>query len=352
LIKSTGDLELSIQNVPVPALGDDEILVKVEATPINPTDIGLLFGAADVSTLTHSGGVTHVKVPAHLHGSFQTRVDASMRAGGEGAGTGVAAGKSAAAQGLIGHVVASWGGGFYGQYVVQKAGDVLPLPAGTTPAEGASAYVNPITVLMMVETTRREGHKAIVHTAAASNLGQMLVRVCQKDGIELVNIVRSAQQVKILQDIGAKYVLDSTSPTFAADLTKAIIATGATIAFDAIGGGTMADQILRSMEAAINKDDHSYKHYGSSVLKQVYIYGMLDQGPTTLSRRYGFVWSTGAWLLTTYLGRYGPETAQKTFARIASELKTTFASSYTSVISLDDVLKPEIIQVYYKKATG
>ena len=249
--------------------------------------------------------------------------------GNEGAGVVVKAGANA--QHLMGKTVAMVGGAMYAQYRVIKAVEVMPLPAGATAADGASCFVNPLTALAMVETLRREGHKALVHTAAASNLGQMLNKICIKDGIGLVNIVRSKEQADILKKIGAKHIVDSTAPTFMEDLTAALVETGATIAFDAIGGGKLASQILTAMEIAANKTAKEYSRYGSSVNKQVYIYGSLDNRPTELTRAFGLTWSVSGWLLTPFLQKIGPAEIGRLRQRVASELKTTFASHYTKI---------------------
>jgi hypothetical protein len=280
------------------------------------------------------------------------RVDQSMPVGNEGAGTVVAAGSDPAAQALLGKLVAGIGGAMYAQYRTLKAADVLPLPDGATAADGASCFVNPLTALGMVATMRAEGHTALVHTAAASNLGQMLNRICLQDGIPLVNIVRSREQTHILTDIGATHVVDSTAPTFLDDLTKALAETGATLAFDAIGGGKLAGQILGAMEVAINQRATVYSRYGSSVHKQVYIYGGLDTRPTELARSYGMAWGLGGWLLTPFLMKIGAAEGQKLRDRVAAELKTTFASHYTAEISLAEALQPEVIAAYNKRATG
>jgi D-arabinose 1-dehydrogenase-like Zn-dependent alcohol dehydrogenase len=252
----------------------------------------------------------------------------------------------------MGKTVAMIGGAMYAQYRCLKARDVLELPAGITPAEGASCFVNPLTALGMTETMRREGHKALVHTAAASNLGQMLNKICLKDGIGLVNIVRSAEQADILRKIGAKHVVDSTAPTFMDDLTNALVETGATLAFDAIGGGKLAGQILTCMEIAANKTAKVYSRYGSSVHKQVYIYGSLDPRPVELNRAFGMAWGVGGWLLTPFLQKIGPADGAKLRQRVVDELKTTFASRYTQVVSLQEALQLNHIAVYGKRATG
>jgi NADPH:quinone reductase-like Zn-dependent oxidoreductase len=356
LIKKSGELELSLLEVPTPEPSADEVVVRVEATPINPSDIGLLFGAADMSTAKASGSkdapVVTARVPERAMRAMAGRLDESMPVGNEGAGVVIRTGSSEAAKALMGKTVAIIGGAMYAQYRTIKASDCLVLPDGATPAEGASCFVNPLTSLGMVETMRREGHKALVHTAAASNLGQMLNKICLKDGIALVNIVRSAEQAEILRKIGAKHVVDSTAATFAEDLETALIETGATIAFDAIGGGKLAGQILAGMEVAANKTAKVYSRYGSNVHKQVYIYGMLDPGPTELNRTFGMAWGVGGWLLFPFLMKIGPADAAKLRARVVAELKTTFASHYTQVVSLQEALQLSHLAVYGRRATG
>jgi hypothetical protein len=280
------------------------------------------------------------------------RLDESMPVGNEGAGVVVKAGASDAAQTLLGRTVAMIGGAMYAQYRSLKARDCLVLPAGTTAAEGASCFVNPLTSLGMVETMRIEGHKALVHTAAASNLGQMLNRICLKDGIGLVNIVRNPQQEDLLRLAGASHVCNSAAPTFEEDLTQALVETGATLAFDAIGGGKLASRILTCMEVAASKKAKTYSRYGSTVYKQVYIYGGLDPGPVELSRAFGMAWGVGGWLLFSFLRRIGAAEAQKLRERVVAELKTTFASHYTKVVSLREALQLGNIAAYSKRATG
>lgn len=354
LVKSSGELELSLASVPVPEPAADEVLVRIEASPINPSDLGLLLGPADLSTAVVAGTadrpVVTAKIPEPFLKAMAARLDESMPVGNEGAGVVVAAG--AEAQHLLGKTVALLGGAMYAQYRAVKAADVLVLPEGATAADGASCFVNPLTALGMVETMRREGHTALVHTAAASNLGQMLNKICLAEGVDLVNIVRSAEQAKILKDIGAKHVVDSTSPNFQEELTEALVETGATLAFDAIGGGKLPGQILTAMEAAANRKATSYSRYGSSTHKQVYIYGGLDTAPTVLNRGFGMAWGLGGWLLTPFLMKIGPEATQKLRARVAAELKTTFASHYSHEISLAEALKPEVIAAYNRRATG
>ncbi|MBR0716151.1 zinc-binding dehydrogenase [Bradyrhizobium liaoningense] len=356
LLKKSGELELSLVDVPTPEPADDEVVVRVEATPINPSDLGLLIGPADMSAAQVSGTkdqpVITAKMPEAAMRMMAARLDQSLPVGNEGAGTVIKTGSSDAAKALMGKTVSMIGGAMYTQYRVLKVRDVMELPPGTTAADGASWFVNPLTALGMTETMRREGHKALVHTAAASNLGQMLNKICIKDGIGLVNIVRSKEQADILHKIGAKYVVDSTAASFMDDLTNALVETGATIAFDAIGGGKLASQILTAMETAANKTATEYSRYGSNVYKQVYIYGALDTRPTELSRSFGLTWGVGGWLLTPFLQKIGPAEIGRLRQRVASELKTTFASHYTRVVSLPETLDLANIAVYGKRATG
>jgi NADPH:quinone reductase len=356
LITKVGKLQLSLQKVEIPALKDDEVLIRVEASPINPSDIGLLFGAADISTAVQSGTaelpVVSANVPEAFMKGMAGRLDDSMPAGNEGAGTVVGAGSSPAAQALMGKIVAVLGGAMYSQYRAIAANQCLVLPAGTTAKAAASCFVNPLTSLGMVETMKLEGHKALVHTAAASNLGQMLNKICMKDGIELVNIVRGEAQEKVLRDLGAKYVCNSSAPTFLEDLTQALEKTGATLAFDAIGGGKLAGQILGCMEAAVNRSAKEYSRYGSNVMKQVYLYGGLDTSPTQFVRNFGMTWGMGGWLLWPFLNRVGPAAAQRLRERVVAELDTTFASHYTHEVSLAGAVTLKEIEVYGKRATG
>ena len=356
LIKANGELEISLHEVPTPEPAADDVVVRIEATPINPSDIGLLFGAADMATAHVSGTparpVVSAQVPERAMKSMAARVGQSLPVGNEGAGTVVAAGASPAAQALLGKTVAVLGGAMYAQYRCIKADQCLVLPDGASAAEGASCFVNPLTALGMVETMRREGHKALVHTAAASNLGQMLNRICLKDGIGMVNIVRKPEQAALLKSQGALHVCDASAPSFLADLTEALVQTGATIAFDATGGGRLAGQILGCMEAALSRTATEYSRYGSTTHKQVYIYGGLDTGPTEIVRHFGFAWGMGGGRLFPFMQKIGPEAVQALKARVAAELKTTFASHYTKEISLAEALQLEAIAVYGQRATG
>ena len=356
LVQADGQLRLSLEATPVPDLRATDVLVRIEATPINPSDIGLLFGAADPSSFEVSGTaaspVAIGRIPERAMPAMAARLGQSMAVGNEGAGVVIAAGDAPAAQALLGKTVAVLGGSMYAQYRVVAAAQCLLLPEGTTPTQGASCFVNPLTALGMTETMRREGHTALVHSAAASNLGQMLNKICQKDGIALVNIVRKPEQEALLRGIGASYVCNMTSPTFMADLTDALAATGATIAFDATGGGTLAGQILAAMEAAINRNAKEYSRYGSAVHKQVYLYGHLDTRPTEIQRSFGMAWGVGGWLLTPFLQQIGSAAAQLLRQRVASELATTFASHYARELSLAEALSAEAIAFYGARNTG
>jgi len=356
LVKESGEIELSLARVPTPAPQADEVVVRVEATPINPSDIGLLFGAADLATVAVRGSGAHTvvtaRIPPAAMRAMAGRVGQSLAVGNEGAGTVVAAGGGAAAQALLGRTVAVLGGAMYSQLRTVKADLCLPLPAGTSAADGASAFVNPLTALGMTETMRREGHGALVHTAAASNLGQMLNRVCLADGIGLVNVVRRDEHVALLRDAGARHVVSTSSASFDAELTEAIAATGATIAFDAIGGGRLAGRILAAMESALARNASEYSRYGTSTLKQVYLYGSLDTSPTEIVRSFGMAWAVGGWLVFPFLQRIGADAANSLKARVARELKTTFASRYTRTVSLAAALQPDAIAEYGRRATA
>jgi NADPH:quinone reductase len=354
LVTADGTLELSLQHVPVPTPGANEVLVRVEASPINPSDLGLLIAGADMAKATVAGtpGRPVVTAPLGNVDALSARLDQSLPVGNEGAGTVVAAGSSEAAQTLIGKTVAIAGGAMYSQYRVVDASACLVLPDGATAKDGASSFVNPMTALGMTETMRREGHSGLVHTAAASNLGQMLVKLCQQDGIPLVNIVRKPAQEELLTKLGATHVLNSSSPSFDADLVEALKETSATLAFDATGGGTLASQILNGMEKAASATAGEYSRYGSTTHKQLYIYGGLDTSPTVLTRNFGMAWGIGGWLLTYFLQNAGAETFGRLRARVAAELTTTFASSYTREVSLAGMLAPEAFNEYLKRATG
>ncbi len=356
LVKPEGQLEVSLERRPMPTPKPHEVLVKVLSTPINPSDLGLLFGGADMSTArasTRDGlPVITADIPPAGMRAMGARIGDALAIGNEGSGTVVAAGESPEAQALLGKTVALLGGEMYAEYRCLPVQMTMPLPDGTDPNDGASCFVNPLTSLAFTEVMKAEGHSAIVHTAAASNLGQMLVKICAKDGIPLVNIVRSDAQVDILKGIGATHIINSSADDFIDQLVAAIVDTGATIGFDAIGGGKLSGQILSAMEVAAVKRMTSYSRYGSDTFKQVYIYGGLDMGPTILNRAFGLTWSLSGFLLTPFLQKAGMETNLRLRKRVVDELTTTFKSHYSHEISLTDALSLDVANAYNAKRTG
>ena len=355
-VRSDATLQLGFATFTVFEPGPDEVVIQVEAAPINPSDLGLVFAGADLQLLESTGDgfgtVADVALSPQLAAHLTGRVDQELVTGNEGAGTVIATGTSPTAQALLGRVVEVAGGAMYAEHRTVQASSCLVLNEGASATLGASSFVNPMTVLAMVETMRLEGHQALIHTAAASNLGQMLVRLCASEGIALVNIVRSVAQEDLLRSLGAAHVCNSTSPNFAEELTAAIAATSATLAFDATGGGTLASQILAAMEASLTDLSAPYNRYGSSTHKQVYLYGGLDRSPTVIHRTFGFSWGLGGWLLTPFLVRAGAEAIAKMRTRVAAELSTTFASNYAGTIALDSMLEATNIARYAAQATG
>ena len=357
-VTNEGNIEISIANVEKPIPSADEVLIKIEAAPINPSDLGLLLSfAADLSSINKSGSgnetVTTIKIHPALMGAMKPRLDESMQVGNEGAGVVVDAGDNV--KDMIGRTVGLAGGAMYSQYRCVPAANCLVMNEGTSSSEAASSFVNPLTALSFIETMKLENHTAIVHTAAASNLGQMLVKICKDDEVSLVNIVRKAEHVELLKSLGAEHVCNTSDENFMDDLVSALVTTGATLGFDATGGGNNGElpgQILSAMEIAANKTAKEYSRYGSDTYKQVYIYGGLDQSPTILKRSYGMSWGLGGWLLTPMIGRIGMEKFQQMRERVAKEIKTTFASSYAQEISFEEMLEPDIIKSYAKQATG
>jgi len=355
-VTDAGEVRLELLEKPTPQPETNQVLVKIEATPINPSDLGVMFGLSDMANAKSSGAGndTVLTAPVSQQGLrvMKARLGQALAVGNEGAGTVVATGDSELAKSLEGKIVAVMGGGMYGQYRCVDAASCLPLLEGHTAKDGASSFVNPLTALSMIETMKLEEHSALVHTAAASNLGQMLVRICQADGVELVNIVRKEEQATLLRDMGAKYVVNSSSDSFMADLTDAIHATGATLGFDATGGGSLASSILTCMEAAAARTPGGYSIYGSIKHKQVYLYGGLDTSATVLNRGYGMAWGVGGWLLPNFLAKAGMEVTARLRTRVANELKTNFASHYSDEISLSEALQAETVQRYVMKQTG
>ena len=356
LVTAQAALQLSLIEIETPVPAPDEVVIRIQASPINPSDIGLLLGAADMRRAVSAGSavnpVVSAPIPESLMGGMAGRLGLSLPVGNEGAGVVVETGSSPAAQALLGRTVAAIGGGMYAQYRCVPLDQCLVLPEQTTPAEGASCFVNPLTALGMVETMRREGHTALVHTAAASNLGQMLNRICLQDAVPLVNIVRSPAQVALLRGLGATHICDMSVPSFMADLTNALALTGATLAFDATGGGKLAGQILVGMEAALNRTAQTYSRYGSTTHKQVYLYGGLDPNPLEINRTFGMAWGVGGWLLFPFLHRIGAEATRALKARVAAEIKTTFVSHYSHEIALHEALQLDVIAAYAARTTG
>jgi NADPH2:quinone reductase len=357
-VTSEGNIEISIASAEKPVPADDEVLIEVQAAPINPSDLGLLLSfAADLETINVSGSgdetVTSMKIHPALMSAMKPRLDESMKVGNEGSGVIVDAGANV--KDLIGKTVGLAGGAMYSQYRAVPAASCLVMNDGTTAAEAASSFVNPLTALGFIETMKMENHTAIVHTAAASNLGQMLVKICKDDGVPLVNIVRKSEHVELLKGLGAEYICNTSDDDFMESLVAALVETGATLGFDATGGGNNGElpgQILAAMEIAANKTAKEYSRYGSDTYKQVYIYGGLDQSPTILKRSFGMSWGLGGWLLTPMIGRIGMERFQQMRERVAAEITTTFASNYVQEISFEEMLQPEIIKSYAKQATG
>lgn len=357
-VTKEGKLNLSIAVIDKPVPKDDEVLLQVEASPINPSDLGLLISfAADLSSISTEGNgddtVTSMNIHPGLLKTMGPRLDKSMKVGNEGGGIVIDAGNNA--KEMIGKTVGVAGGAMYSEFRCVPAMSCLVMEEGTSPREAASSFVNPLTALGFIETMKLENHTALIHTAAASNLGQMLIKICKTDSVPLINIVRKKEHVDLLQDLGAQYVCNMSEESFMEDLISAIVETGATLGFDATGGGNegkLPGQILSAMEIAANKSAKEYSRYGSDVFKQVYIYGGLDPSPTVLNRSYGLQWGLGGWLLTPFIAKVGPEKFQEMRDRVAKEIKTTFASNYTQEISLEEMLQPDILKTYAKQATG
>lgn len=357
LVKPSGELELSLRREAIPTPGDDEVVIRVQAAPINPSDLGLLFGPADLTTVRESGtsgeSVLTARIPEAAMADLAGRVGEALPVGNEGAGVVISAGRSPEAQALLGKTVATLSGGMYAQYRCTKAAQCLALPESVSAVDGASCFVNPMTALCFLDVIKRDGHKALVHTAAASNLGQILLRVCQKDGVNLINVVRSQAQGDLLRSMGATYVFNTQSPTFAEDITRCLAETDATAVFDAISGGTLGSEILGCIEAAQASKLTSYTRYGSTTYKHLYIYGNLDTGPIVLERKkLGTSFGLSVFLLTNYLQMIGGEATARLQQRVLAELKTTFASHYSREISLTEVLRPDHVIAYTRRSTG
>ena len=356
LVKPSGELELSLQDVEVQAPGEKEVLVKVEASPINPSDLGMLLAMADVSKATQSGSdgspIVNAPIGEAVMAAMAARVGHPMPVGNEGAGVVIATGSSEEAKALMGKTVAVLGGAMYSEYRTLKTHQCLVMNEGVSSKEAASCFVNPLTALGMVETMREEGFSGLMHTAAASNLGQMLQKICIADDVPLVNVVRKPEQEQLLRDLGATHVCDSSKDSFSKDLKEAILEAKAYVAFDATGGGELANDLLTAMEAAASAQGGEFSRYGSDQHKQVYIYGGLERAHTVLKRSYGTQWGVGGWLLTPFLQKIGREKASELRQRVADEVTTTFKSSYTQEVSLAGALSLDALGVYSQQATG
>lgn len=353
-VSDDATVTVGLRHAEVRAPGDEQVVVRVEAAPINPSDLGMLLAGADLATASALEGdlpAVRLELTPGVFAAQSGRLGQPMPVGNEGGGVVVAAGASDAAQALLGKTVGFVSGNSYSQYQTLHVSQCLAMPDGTTSEQAAAPFVNPLTALGMVETMKAEGHSALIHTVGASNLGLMLNRICQADGVPLVNIVRKQEHVDLLRSLGAEQVCDSTRDSFEDDLAEALRATGATIAFDAIGGGEMASTLLAVMERVLS-EGNEFSRYGSDTHKQVYIYGGLDRGPTTLRRSFGMSWSVGGWLLTPFLGRIGTDAADRLRQRVADEISTTFASDYGLRISLAEAVDPATVQRYGLMATG
>ena len=356
IVQSDGFLKAQLETIDRPSPRADEVVIEVQATPINPSDLGAFFAGADLSKAKTSGTKEMPILTAPINDTAlrasKQRLDIPVPVGNEGAGVVVATGDSSAAQALMGKTVAALGGGMYTKHRCLPAKACLVLEPGVTPRDGASCFVNPLTALGMVETMRLEGHSALIHTAAASNLGQMLIKLCAAESVPLVNIVRTPGQVDLLRNLGAPFVCNSSNPDFLDTLTEALDSTKATLAFDAVGGGSLASQILTCMERVAGSNTKPSDRYGSTQHKQVYLYGMLDADETRLDRTYGMAWGIGGWLMPNFLTRIGGDKAQELRQRVSREIKTTFSSQYTQEISLAEALNSDIARRYLEKSTG
>lgn len=346
-----GKLTLEVAQSEFPAPTGNQVLVKMEAAPINPSDLAILTSAADFEGADYSAGKVVAEMPEPFLSGQKGRHGQRLPAGNEGAGTVIATGDSDMAKALMGQRVACVPGHAFSQYAIAEA--MMCIPLGDHSAEtGASNFVNPMTALGFVETAKMEGHEAIIHLAAASNLGQMLNRICVEDGMKLVNIVRKDEHVELLKSQGAKYVVNSSAPTYMADLRDAIKETGAYLGFDPIGGGQASDGVLKAMEQVASAQMGEFSRYGSNQQKKMYIYGRLDLSPTILTPSYGLQWSVAGWLLTPFLQRAGMETVGRMRKRVQDNLTTTFASQYKAKVTLEQMLEKDAICDYRQMKTG
>lgn len=344
-----GKLTVEVVETEFPEPTGNQVLVQMEAAPINPSDLAILTSSADLANAEYSAGKFVADMPEPFFSAQKGRHGQRLPVGNEGAGVVVAAGEQA--QGLLGQRVACVPGNAYSQYCIADAGMCLPL-GDISSEDGASAFVNPMTALGFVETARMENQGAILHLAAASNLGQMLVKICKEDGLPLVNIVRKQEQVDLLKGLGAEHVVNSSDGDFMEQLRAAIDATDAYCGFDPIGGGSNVDACFKAMEQVAAGKMSEFSRYGSTQQKKMYIYGRLDLGPTMLTPAYGFGWTLSGWLLTPFLQVAGLETMMRMRQRVLDGMTTTFASAYKAKVNLEEMLTREAVMDYRQMKTG
>ena len=345
----TGTLSLSLQNTELPPLGAEDILLQVQAAPLNPSDMSFMFTQADLSTLTFdydaSTPCVSMQLPDIIDKRHQHRVEQTLPCGYEGAGVIIEVGSSLSRE-LIGRTVSCAIGGMYADYKVSPLNAVIVMPEGVTPMQAAAAFVNPMTVLAMLETRRLHQHKALVHTASASNLGKILIRCCKQQSIPLVNLVRNSNQIPALMSLGADIVLDTSDEDFAVQLYDAISQYEPTACFDPIAGGDLLSHVMSTMERVFIDKQQQFSHYGSGVFKQGFVYGHLDNAPLRFTHQIGFSWSLRGWLLGDVLPTLSAECITNMKKSIQSEITTTFASEFNTTITLADILNPVQIATY------
>lgn len=350
-LESDGTLTIELAESQFPEPKGNQVLVKMEAAPINPSDLALLTGPADLENAEYSPGKIVAKMPEPFNSGAKGRHGQRLPVGNEGAGEVIATGDGDMAKALLGKRVACVPGTAFSEYAIADATMCLPL-GDISARDGASAFVNPMTALGFVETAKMEGAKSILHTAAASNLGQMLVRICQEDDMPLVNIVRREEQVRLLQDMGAEHIVNSGADDFMRQLRESIDETDAFFGFDPIGGGQMVDHCFKAMEQVAVSKMTEFSRYGSNQAKKMHIYGRLDLGPTILTPSYGFGFTLTGWLLTPFLQSAGMETVMRMRQRVLDNLTTTFKSSYTKEVTLEGMLEKDAVLQYRQMRTG
>jgi NADPH:quinone reductase len=351
-LNADATMTIEVAEAALPDPGPRAVIVAVEAAPINPSDIAGLYGPALLAEADYSDGKIVAAVPAAAMKAQAGRIGQPTVFGNEGAGTVIAAGSDPAAQALLGKRVACWpGGGTFASHVAVPLGACIALPDSASIENASASFVNPVTALGFVETMRAKGYHALVQTAAASNLGQMLVRICEEDNIALVNIVRKPEQVALLKGLGAQWVLDSSQPDFDAALVAAIAETQAYCGFDAIGGGDMAGRVIAAMERAASQSG-PFSRYGSAQRKHLFVYGRLDLSPMVIPPSIGFSWDMSAWLLFPFLDEIGPAASRALSERVIAGIDTTFASHFSQRLSLAGVLERDAALAINARRTG